>query len=46
MKLTYEVIKDELGNESIYRSDGWIIPVDPANSDYQEYLNPSEAETI
>jgi hypothetical protein len=23
-----------------------LIPKDPANSDYAEYLNPSEAETI
>lgn len=22
------------------------IPIDESNSDYQEYLNPSEAETI
>ena len=28
---------------SIQRSDGWSIPIDPANSDYQRYLNP-EAE--
>jgi hypothetical protein len=26
-------------------SESWI-PKDPANSDYQEYLNPSEAKTI
>ena len=23
-----------------------FIPIDPANADYQEYLNPSEAKTI
>ena len=23
---------------SVLRSDGWSIPFDPANTDYQEYL--------
>lgn len=40
---TYEVIKDEEGLETIKRvnEDGSIsfIPTDPANSDYQAYLN-------
>jgi len=33
---------------SIQRSDGWSIPIDLANSDYQRYLNSEqyEAETI
>lgn len=35
----YIVRTNEDGTES------WI-PLDPANSDYQEYLNPSEAKTI
>jgi len=43
---TYEIKKDEFG-EIIIRTneDGSIssIPTDPANSDYQRYLNP-EAE--
>jgi hypothetical protein len=46
MKYTYEVIKTETLNgivETIKRSDGAFIPADPANSDYQRYLNP-EAE--
>ena len=43
----YEEITSELGNKSIKKTekDGtiWWIPTDPANSDYQRYLNP-EAE--
>ena len=43
-KYTYEVISDELGNEAIKRTDAngsvSFIPKDPANSDYQRYLNP------
>jgi hypothetical protein len=47
-KSTYEVREatDVLG-AAILRTDTdgtvWIIPIDPANSDYQRYLNP-EAE--
>jgi bifunctional ADP-heptose synthase (sugar kinase/adenylyltransferase) len=44
MEYTYTEIfnhNDEL--ICIQRSDGWSIPIDPANSDYQRYLNP-EAE--
>ena len=46
MKYTYEIPLDSFGKPSetvILRSDGAYIPVDPANSDYQRYLNP-EAE--
>jgi hypothetical protein len=44
MKFTYTENKDKDGNLlSLNRSDGWSIPIDPANSDYQRYLNP-EAE--
>jgi hypothetical protein len=44
----YEEIKNEEGVvASIRRTDEngevWSIPADPANSDYQRYLNP-EAE--
>ena len=45
MTITYEVITDSYG-ETIKRTnaDGSItwIPTDPANSDYQAYLNPVE----
>ena len=47
MKSTYEIVTDSFGVESIKRTDAdgqvWWIPTDPANSDYQRYLNP-EAE--
>jgi len=38
--LTYKLQKDKISQESVcvLRSDGWIIPFDPANTDYQEYL--------
>ena len=48
MKYTYKEIVDEVyGTTTIERTDenglvAWI-PTDPANSDYQRYLNP-EAE--
>jgi hypothetical protein len=29
---------DETEHKSIIRSDGWSIPFDPANTDYQAYL--------
>ena len=39
MMLTYKLYKNE-ANEivSVNRSDGWSIPFDPANTDYQAYL--------
>jgi hypothetical protein len=46
MTFTYTEIKDLEGNLiGVQRSDGWSIPADPANSDYQEYLNPREVQT-
>jgi hypothetical protein len=43
MKPTYEVITTADGKETILRTDSdgkvWHIPTDPANSDYQAYLN-------
>ena len=35
--ITYKIAKDARG-DSIIRSDGWFIPQDPANTDYQAYL--------
>jgi hypothetical protein len=36
---TYKIKHDTNGNPiSIVRSDGWSIPFDPANTDYQAYL--------
>ncbi len=47
MKPIYEEVTNSLGDVMIKRTDAdgkvWWIPVDPANSDYQRYLNP-EAE--
>ena len=37
--ITYTEYKDINGNiTGINRSDGWSIPPDPANTDYQAYL--------
>jgi len=40
MEYTYTEYTDPILNKvvSISRSDGWSIPCDPANSDYQAYL--------
>lgn len=36
---TYIQIKNQNGDlVAVNRSDGWSIPVDPANTDYQAYL--------
>jgi hypothetical protein len=47
MKPRYEVIENPMGGTTInaYYENGVMlsIPTDPANSDYQRYLNP-EAE--
>ena len=38
MKL-YKLYKDYTGSiTSVLCSDGWSIPIDPANTDYQAYL--------
>jgi hypothetical protein len=46
-KPIYEEVTSDLGADFIKRTDAdgqvWWIPTDPANSDYQRYLNP-EAE--
>lgn len=31
----YKLLKN---NEGVHREDGWNIPFDPANTDYQQYL--------
>ena len=41
MTMTYQQCKDSFGNVSttcIKRSDGWFIPMNPDNTDYQKYL--------
>lgn len=46
MELTYTDIHDLDGNLiGVQRSDGWTIPADPANSDYQRYLNPETEQS-
>jgi hypothetical protein len=52
MKYTYEEIITESftgENKILKRTDEngtvWWIPLDPANSDYQAYLNPVEDST-
>jgi hypothetical protein len=48
-KITYTIKQDSMGADYIEGVIGdslMIIPTDPANSDYQEYLNPSEAKTL
>jgi hypothetical protein len=32
------MITYKLQENSVLRSDGWSIPFDPANTDYQKYL--------
>lgn len=38
--IAYKLLKDKRTDEvnSVLRSDGWSIPFDPANTDYQAYL--------
>jgi hypothetical protein len=38
--VTYKLVKSVQDGQicSIARSDGWQIPLDPANTDYQQYL--------
>ena len=37
--VTYKLVNDLEGNpRNVFRSDGWAIPFDPANTDYQAYL--------
>jgi hypothetical protein len=44
-KYTYIKEISETGYEFVARSDGAVIPCDPANSDYQAYLKILEAVT-
>ena len=48
-KPIYEEITNELGDKIIKRTeaDGKVswIPTDPANSDYQRYLNPETEQS-
>ena len=37
--VTYKQHKNDVGIVvSLIRSDGWTVPLDPANTDYQAYL--------
>ena len=39
MELSYKIVNGAGGQPiSIKRSDGWSIPFDPDNTDYQQYL--------
>jgi hypothetical protein len=45
MEYTYTEVLDETGKLiAVNRSDGWWIPADETNSDYQAYLE-HEAQT-
>jgi hypothetical protein len=47
-KSIYEEVTNDLGMVSIKRTDTdgtiWWIPTDPANSDYQAYLNKDKPQ--
>ena len=49
-KPNYEEITNALGEVMIKRTDAdgkvWWIPTDPANADYQAYLNPDKVEHL
>ena len=37
--ITYKLLPEtSIGMQNVLRSDGWSIPFDPANTDYQQYL--------
>jgi hypothetical protein len=38
--LTYQIINNQNSNIpcAVFRFDGWFIPMDPDNADYQTYL--------
>lgn len=38
--MTYKLVNDPLREipMQVVRSDGWTVPLDPANTDYQAYL--------
>jgi hypothetical protein len=38
--INYKLVNDKYTNQPycVKRSDGWFIPFDPANTDYQAYL--------
>ena len=39
MQISYKLVYGPTGTiGAALRSDGWSIPFDPANTDYQEYL--------
>ena len=40
MEYTYQIVLDKITKTMgcLKRSDGWFIPFDPQNSDYQAYL--------
>ena len=39
MMITYKLCKNIYGDvDSVFRSDGWSIPFDPDNTDYQVFL--------
>ena len=45
----YKLLKDDISGSlvCIKRSDGWFIPFDPANTDYQRFkqeINADEAQ--